>query len=158
MATYRPNVAAILRNPTTGRILIAERVDHKGSWQFPQGGVDKGEDLIGALYREVEEEIGVPATLYDLIACRSDYRYKFPNGRLKRRKWCGQVQTYFLCDFRGKDEDIRLDTAQREFTSFIWINPSEFKLEWVPKFKRPVFRRVFEDFFKIDLVAIHSGR
>lgn len=158
MATYRPNVAAILRDPANGKIFIGERFDHPGSWQFPQGGVDRGEDLISALYREVEEEIGVPATLYDLIACRSDYRYKFPNGRLKRRKWCGQVQTYFLCDFRGKDEDIRLDTAQREFTSFIWINPSEFKLEWVPKFKRPVFRRVFEDFFKIDLVAIHSGR
>ena len=58
MATYRPNVAAILQRPKSGKILIAERLKHPGSWQFPQGGVDPGEDLIGALYREVEEETG----------------------------------------------------------------------------------------------------
>lgn len=149
MATYRSNVAAILRNPNSGRILIGERFYHPGSWQFPQGGVDRGEDLISALYREVEEEIGIGRQLYDLVACRTDYRYKFPNGKLKKGKYCGQTQTYFLCDFKGRDEDIDLQAHEQEFSRYLWIEPSEFTLAWVPRFKRPVFARVFADFFGI---------
>lgn len=149
MATYRPNVAAILRKPKSGRILIGERVSHPGSWQFPQGGVDPGEDLIGALYREVEEEIGVPPCDYKLIACHTNYRYKFPGGHLKKGRYCGQEQTYFLCDYFGKKSDIVLDAHVQEFLQYRWIFPDEFDLAWVPKFKRPVFRRVFHDFFGI---------
>mgnify|MGYP003634826277 FL=1 len=149
MATYRPNVAAILRKPKNGKILIAERADHPGCWQFPQGGVDKGEDLIGALYREVAEEIGVSPDLYRLIACRTDYRYKFPKGHLKKGLFCGQTQTYFLCDYFGKKHNIDLDAHIREFSDFQWIHPEDFNLAWVPGFKRPVFRRVFKDFFGI---------
>lgn len=149
MATYRPNVAAILRMPESGKIFIGERIDHPGSWQFPQGGVDRGEDLLSALWREVEEEIGVPRQLYNLVACRTDYRYKFPKGRLKKRKYCGQTQTYFLCDFLGQDEDINLHSHVQEFSRYLWIDPTEFTLAWVPRFKRPVFTRVFADFFGI---------
>lgn len=149
MATYRSNVAAILRNPDNGKIFIGERVDHPGSWQFPQGGVDRDEDLITALYREVEEEIGVPATLYKLVACRTDYRYKFPKGKLKKGKYCGQTQTYFLCDYLGSDANVNLTAHEQEFSRFLWIDPSEFTLAWVPRFKRPVFARVFRDFFGI---------
>ena len=149
MATYRPNVAAILRDPANGKIFIGERFDHPGSWQFPQGGVDRGEDLITALFREVEEEIGVGKALYELVACRTDYRYKFPNGKLKKGKYCGQTQTYFLCEYRGRDEDINLQAHVQEFSRFLWIAPQEFSLAWVPRFKRPVFARVFRDFFGI---------
>ena len=149
MATYRPNVAVILRKPKNGKILIAERKDHRGCWQFPQGGVDKGEDLIGALYREVAEEIGVGPDLYRIVACRTDYRYKFPNGHLKKGLFCGQTQTYFLCDYHGTKHDIDLKAHVQEFVNFKWIKPEKFDLGGVPKFKRKVFRRVFKDFFGI---------
>jgi putative (di)nucleoside polyphosphate hydrolase len=151
MATYRPNVAAILRKPKSGKILIAERISNKGSWQFPQGGVDKGEDLIGALYREVEEEIGVGPDKYEIAAARTAYRYKFPHGHLKKKRFCGQVQTYFLCDYYGKKNAIDLDAHVREFSQYKWIKPQDFPLEGVPKFKRPVFKRVFKDFFGVKL-------
>tara|TARA_R110002096_G_scaffold425864_1_gene634916 strand:- start:2031 stop:2501 length:471 start_codon:yes stop_codon:yes gene_type:complete len=151
MATYRPNVAAILRKPKNGKILIGHRSDHKGCWQFPQGGVDKGEDLIGALHREVAEEIGVSPDLYQMVACRTDYRYKFPNGHLKKGQFCGQTQSYFLCDYYGKKHNIDLDAHVREFSDYRWIFPEQFDLTWVPKFKQPVFRRVFKDFFGIKL-------
>jgi len=147
MATYRPNVAGILQRPKSGKILIAERIKHPGSWQFPQGGVDPGEDLIAALYREVEEEIGISPNKYSLKACFNDYRYKFPDGHLKKGQYCGQVQTYFLCTYMGKKSEIRLDSHVREFSDYRWIYPNEFDLAWVPKFKREVFRRVFRDFF-----------
>src|SRR6476659_4658659 len=55
---FRPNVAAILLN-IDNEMLVAERAHIRGSWQFPQGGVDPGESLEEALFRELEEEIGV---------------------------------------------------------------------------------------------------
>ena len=150
MATYRPNVAAILQKKN-GKIFVAERLDFSGSWQFPQGGVDKGEDLIGALKREVEEETGINPVTYEIMACRTGYRYKFPGGHLKKGKYCGQDQTYFLCRYYGKKKNIDLAHHTREFSSYRWIYPHEFMLSWVPKFKRPVFKRVIKDFFGIKL-------
>jgi 8-oxo-dGTP pyrophosphatase MutT (NUDIX family) len=38
---YRPNVAAILQREN-GDIFVAERINIKGAWQFPQGGIDEG--------------------------------------------------------------------------------------------------------------------
>lgn len=150
MATYRSNVAAILID-ANGKILVAERIDYRGSWQFPQGGVDKGEDLIGALRREVEEELGLKPWLYQLVACRTGYRYKFPKGRVKKGIYCGQVQTYFLCRYLGTDTDIVLDAHEQEFINVKWIEPKEFQLKWVPSFKRRVFRKVLQDFFRVRL-------
>lgn len=158
MATYRSNVAAILRRPKNGKILIAERASHRGSWQFPQGGVDRKEDLIGALYREVEEEIGVKPESYKIVACRTGYRYKFPGGHLKKNRYCGQNQTYFLCDYFGGKNDIDLKNHVQEFVDYKWIHPENFNLAWVPPFKRPVFRRVFFDFFGLKRLASKSKK
>jgi putative (di)nucleoside polyphosphate hydrolase len=58
MSRFRPNVAAILQRED-GRILVGERADVPGAWQFPQGGVNEGEGSLEALERELEEEIGV---------------------------------------------------------------------------------------------------
>lgn len=150
MSSYRTNVAAILRR-SDGKILVAERINFKHAWQFPQGGVDKGEDLIAAMYREVEEEIGVRPQQLRIVACRTGYRYKFPNEYLKKGKFCGQEQTYFLCDFIGCDADINVKQRPSEFSRWKWIKPKKFKLEWVPNFKHRVFRRVMNDFFGVTL-------
>lgn len=147
---YRPNVAAILKNPD-GLILIAERINVAGAWQFPQGGVDEGESFDVALFRELEEEIGVGASLVKVLEQRGGYRYAFPKGRLKYGFYGGQEQTYFLCDYLGKDSDIRLDAHHQEFRQVKWIEPKNFDLNWVPRFKKAVYRAVFMDFFGIEL-------
>ena len=92
---YRPNVAAILSRPD-GLILIADGPPFKGAWQFPQGGVDDGESMEQALFREVEEEIGVRRDLITIKSLRGGYRYAFPKGRLKYGIYVRQAQTYFL--------------------------------------------------------------
>ncbi len=147
-SSYRPNVAAVLQRED-GKIFVAERVDYRGSWQFPQGGVDAGEDLLAALFREVWEEIGVPMDRYEVAAIRTGYRYKFPGGHLKKGLFCGQEQTYFLCRYLGADDEIDLARHTREFSNYKWIKPEKFKLKWVPKFKRRVFRQVMKDFFGV---------
>lgn len=143
---FRPNVAAILIRKD-GKILIAERTDLKGAWQFPQGGVDKGESALEAVKRELKEEIDVDEDLYKIDKEKGGYRYVFPNGNVKWKIYRGQEQTYFLCRFKGKDSDICLETAHPEFRNFQWIKPVDFDLKWLPKFKRNVYRKVLADFF-----------
>ena len=149
---FRPNVAAILQRPD-GRILIAERLNVAGAWQFPQGGVDQGESLDVALFRELEEEIGVTAALVRVKQQRGGYRYAFPKGRLKYGVYGGQEQTYYLCRYTGTDADIDLKATHQEFASFRWIEPSEFRLDWTPKFKRNVYRQVMRDIFGLELAG-----
>jgi putative (di)nucleoside polyphosphate hydrolase len=143
---FRPNVAAILLN-MDNEMFIAERTHIRGSWQFPQGGVDSGESLEEALFREIEEEIGVKPGKIQVLDRKGGYRYEFPKGRLKYGIYGGQEQVYFLCRFLGHDEDINIDTKHREFGRWRWLRPEKFDLDWVPKFKRDVYRRVLRDFF-----------
>ena len=54
---YRQGVGLCLFN-REGLVLVAERRDRPGAWQMPQGGVQKGEDLVVAALRELKEEVG----------------------------------------------------------------------------------------------------
>lgn len=152
MARYRPSVAAILQKPG-GEILVAERSDVEEAWQFPQGGVDEGEDPVAALKRELGEEVGLAPEHYDVVRSEGGYRYDYPKHYRKKRAYGGQEQTYFLCRFKGTDEDISLVHAdhQREFSRFRWIEPRDFRREWLPDFKSEVYARVMRDFFGVEI-------
>ena len=52
---YRPN-AAIIYQRSDGTVLVCERVKPAGAWQFPQGGIKKGEAPMEAACREGMEE------------------------------------------------------------------------------------------------------
>lgn len=146
---YRPNVAAILQREN-GDIFVAERISIPGAWQFPQGGIDEGEDAETAVFRELEEEIGVKREQLQVLQRRDGYRYAFAKGRLKYGIYGGQEQSYFLCRFLGEDKDFNLAATHQEFAQFKWIKPADFQMEWVPKFKRAVYRQVMLDFFGIE--------
>jgi putative (di)nucleoside polyphosphate hydrolase len=146
---YKPNVAAILRNPR-GRILVCERLGVAGAWQFPQGGIDEGETPEQALFREIWEEIGVTAEDVRIVEKRGPYRYLYGNGRIKRGHH-GKVQLYYLCDYSGPDARINVDTRHPEFQAFRWIAPEDFQLSWLPEMKRDVYQAVFADFFQTGI-------
>jgi putative (di)nucleoside polyphosphate hydrolase len=146
---YRSNVGAILKR-ADGKILIGERSNVAGAWQFPQGGVKKSETAREALVRELKEELSLVPGHYRVIESKWPYRYLFPPGRTKE-SFDGQEQTYFLIEFTGADSNINVTTDEPEFARFRWIEPSEFRIEWVPSFKREVYRKVFSDFFGIVL-------
>jgi len=113
MPRYRANVAALIVNPK-GKILVCERSGQNGAWQFPQGGVDKGESSIEALYREVLEEVGLPPTSYDAVEYIEGYRYDFPESKKRSKGYDGQEQTYYLCVLhKGAPEpDINYDADE----------------------------------------------
>lgn len=57
---YRVAVRALIVN--NNKLLAVKEVDGGDWWAIPGGGVDYGEDLKTCLLREIEEELGVPAT------------------------------------------------------------------------------------------------
>jgi putative (di)nucleoside polyphosphate hydrolase len=148
MPKLKANVAAILRN-SEGKILICERINIPGAWQFPQGGVDDGESLEEALTRELWEEIGIHAGDFRVVEKRGGYTYVFPSGRKKGHD--GKDQTYFLCDFLAGDSVIQVETEHPEFRRWKWIRPADFRREWLPAMKLDVYSRVFRDFFGIAI-------
>lgn len=154
MVRYRPNVAALIVNPA-GNLLICERMTIPGAWQFPQGGVDSGESLEHALHREVWEEVGLSANHYDIVDRRDGYRYLYPkqarNKKVRKHGSHGQEQTYYLCHLKAGAPQVNVNQKPREFRAYRWILPIEFDLDWLPDFKRDVYREVMRDFFGITL-------
>lgn len=151
---YRPNVAALMVN-LAGSLLICERATLRGAWQFPQGGVDAGESLEDALFREVREEVGLDARHYEVTDRRQGYRYLYPEEvrlrKVRKHGNHGQEQTYFLCQLKASAPEVNVNQKPREFRAYRWILPEEFDLDWLPTFKRDVYREVMRDFFKINL-------
>lgn len=153
MAKYRKNVAAILLN-AHGEILICERKGNKNAWQFPQGGVDKGEKLIDALYREVWEEVGLEKSSYSVQKQLGGYKYLYPAKVASRKRHVGQEQTYFLCRLNADSPEVHIADDNPEFQDYDWVLPKEFNIEWVPPFKRKVYCEVMQDFFGVELMPV----
>jgi putative (di)nucleoside polyphosphate hydrolase len=154
MVRYRPNVAIILRR-ADGCILVGERSDVAGAWQFPQGGAAADETPEQALEREVLEELSLLPADYRVVARRGPYRYEFPAGRTKE-DYGGQEQTYFLADFIGEEAQILSQPSTVEFQAVRWVAPADFRLEWVAPMKRAVYAEVLRDFFGVE--AADAGK
>jgi len=144
---YRLNAAGILQR-TDGRILICERLNDPGAWQFAQGGVNPGETMEQALAREMEEELSLLPEDYLVITHKGPYRYLF-DKRKKKKGFDGQQQTYFLTLMTCPETKINVITPHQEFRRARWIQPSEFDIAWLPDFKREVYRAVLRDFFGV---------
>jgi putative (di)nucleoside polyphosphate hydrolase len=147
---YRPNVAAIIRR-NDNKILVGERSDIPGSWQFPQGGIKPRETPEEALERELLEEISLPGESYRIIERKEPYRYLFDQGRTKEG-FHGQEQIYFLVELLPGHQPNH-ETSDPEFRALRWILPPEFNIEWVPPFKREVYRQVLSLFFGVQTLV-----
>jgi putative (di)nucleoside polyphosphate hydrolase len=108
-----------------------------------------------ALSREVREEVGLGINDYDVLERRDGYRYLYPPEvrvkKIRKHGNHGQEQTYFLCKLKPAAPPINVNQTPQEFGAYRWIAPDEFDLDWLPAFKREVYRAVMEDFFGIRL-------
>ena len=123
-----------------GEVLVAERTEPRGSWQFPQGGIDAGESPEEALRREIFEELGLLE--FDVISrAKETVRYEFPSEFASKiaRTYRGQEQVWFHIQCRfGSLPDLSKAT-DKEFVALEWVRVHE-ALNRIVAFKRDAYQ------------------
>jgi 8-oxo-dGTP diphosphatase len=94
-----------------GKILVCQRTRHQTmpmKWEFPGGKIEEGEQPRDALRRELEEELGIAATIGEEVArIRHDYK---GGGAV-------ELRFYVVREYRGELQnrifkDVQWSTAQ----------------------------------------------
>lgn len=143
---YRPNVGVALFN-RRGEVFFGRRVGGFADlhapetyrWQMPQGGVDNGEDIIRAAYRELKEETGVSSARL-LTVTPGWLAYDFPRG-YRKKNWKGQRQKWAAMLFTGQETEIDLEADDcQEFDDWRWG-----ELEEAPSLIVPFKRHVYDE-------------
>lgn len=141
---FRAGVGAVIID-SGGRVLALERSDIPGAWQFPQGGLDAGEELLAAIFREVREETGISRDDLDLIEKYPEpLVYELPEEARSIKTGRGQVQYWFLFRFQGSEGGIDI-AGSDEFSSWQWM-PMNQVLSAVVRFRSHVYRHLAEYF------------
>jgi putative (di)nucleoside polyphosphate hydrolase len=138
---FRPNVGIILLNQKS-QVFWGKRI-RTHSWQFPQGGIDRGETPEQAMFRELHEEVGLQPEHVRIVARTRDWlRYEVPDRYIRRDArghYRGQKQIWFLLQLVGHDWDLNLRaTNHPEFDAWRW-NDYWVPLDMVVEFKRGVY-------------------
>lgn len=162
-AGFRLNVGIILFNEV-GKLLWCRRAGNQRAWQFPQGGIQVGENANTAMYRELNEELGLlPEHVAYVEHTHNWHYYRLPKRfiRHQQKPLCiGQKQKWFLLRFTGPENCITLNHAGKpEFDLWRWVD------YWLPvkeviDFKQDVYRSVLDHFKPIVSAQVghgHSG-
>ncbi len=147
---YRPNVGIIIVN-NDKKVLWARRIG-QDAWQFPQGGIRGNETPEDALFRELNEEIGLKNEHVELLGCTKGWlKYDLPENLIRRNQQplcIGQKQVWFLLRFSGEENNVQLDLSdQPEFDDWRWVD------YWLPlsevvSFKRIVYKKALDELSK----------
>ena len=129
---------------------MGERIDNKGAWQMPQGGVDisKNEGLFNAAKRELFEETGVKNI--ELLSESNHWHYyylpNFLSKKLWKGKFIGQKQKWFAFDFIGNEKEIDLyQNTKPEFCNWQWVDPQRV-CDLIINFKKDTYEKVLNEF------------
>ena len=143
---YRPNVGMILVN--NAKQVFWGRRNGEDSWQFPQGGITHNESVEAALFRELEEELGLTNKQVKIIARTHEWLYYDVPGKYNKNaknNYRGQKQIWFLLDFIGHDYQINLRNSEaQEFDAWCWMDYWSTK-DLVVNFKQDVYEKALTE-------------
>lgn len=123
---YRANVGIVLMG-ASGQLFLGGRSGGRG-WQFPQGGVRQGEASDDALFRELNEEIGLGPDDVEVVGrTRGWLRYRLPSPFVRRESspvCIGQKQRWYLLRLCAPEGRFRFDATDQppEFDRWRWVD------------------------------------
>ncbi|MDQ3732216.1 MAG: Nudix family hydrolase [Pseudomonadota bacterium] len=118
-------VAAAVVNDA-GEVLIARRPKHVhqgDKWEFPGGKIEPGESAVTALRRELLEELGIKAQVFEPLI---QVRYRYPEKAVDLNVW---KVTRYKGECRGC-----------EGQPFAWVAPSKLPQFDFPAANRPILK------------------
>jgi putative (di)nucleoside polyphosphate hydrolase len=144
---FRANVGIVLLGGA-GEVFLGRRAGGRG-WQFPQGGMRVGESLEQAVFRELNEEIGLEPDDVELVGHTARWlRYRLPARYVRRHQQplcIGQKQRWFLLRLRREPMRFEFErTDEPEFDEWRWAGFWE-PVREVIYFKRAVYRRALTE-------------
>lgn len=95
-----------------GKILACQRTRHQSmplKWEFPGGKIEEGEQPRDALRRELDEELGIDATIGDEVV---HMRHEYKNGNVV------ELRFFVVYEFKGEIEN-------RIFRDMQWLERGE---------------------------------
>jgi putative (di)nucleoside polyphosphate hydrolase len=142
--TFRAGVGAVIQR-ADGMVLALKRADDPSAWQFPQGGLEPGEEPLDALFREVHEETGIERAQLTLQSLTPRLlSYELPKEYRSRRTGRGQTLYWFSLCFTGSDEQITLGD-RKEFSAWRWMKMGDL-VSIVSPFRREVYVQLEKHF------------
>ncbi len=144
---FRANVGIVICN-LEGELLWAKRV-RQSAWQFPQGGIREHETLEQALYRELDEEVGLHQDDVKILHQTSDWlHYRLPENFIRRNsepRCIGQKQKWFLLSLECDDSRVELAKSETpEFDDWRWVH-YWYPVDQVIAFKREVYKKALTE-------------
>jgi len=140
--TYRIGVVGVFID-SDGRLLVCERSNRPGAWQFPQGGIDPGESPEQAMLREAEEELG--CNQFEILQQSTELtQYNFPKDADFKiaRQYRGQKHHWFRLRFL-ENSCPNLEKSDGEFCAYKWVDIEE-SLDKVVYWKKDAYRMGLE--------------
>ena len=144
---FRANVGIIVSDDKRA-LLLGGRVGQSG-WQFPQGGILESESPEQAMYRELEEEIGLLPEDVEVLGSTSDWlSYRLPDRYIRRNSsplCIGQKQRWFLLRLLSDEDKLQLDRSELpEFDRWRWVDYWK-PVEDIVFFKRKVYKKALKE-------------
>jgi putative (di)nucleoside polyphosphate hydrolase len=137
---FRAGVGAVILDDS-GQALAFERSRMPGAWQFPQGGIEAGEEPLDAVWREVKEETGLTRRDLRLVAAYPEpLVYELPPATQRRKTGMGQVQYWFFFRMRTPQDRVMVP-PDGEFRQAAWI-PFDEAVGRAVSFRRRVYERL----------------
>ena len=150
-SNYRLNVGLIIVN-NYGKVLICKR-KNSNQWQFPQGGIDKGESPIEAAKREIFEEVGIKPSKIKVLGKIKDWvKYEIPKElakkSFKKKGIVGQKQKWFIFKIKSEACISFVNDPDNEFDDFAWVSYWR-PIALIVSFKKEVYRNVLTELLPI---------
>ncbi len=114
--------------------LILKRKLHWKGWEFPKGGIEKKENIMNTIMREIKEETGQFPLKKTLKKHNYSGKYKYSKKLSDREGFIGQTFSLYSAEIMGQSkrakQKIKIDKL--EHSKYKWVNFEQAlkKLTW----------------------------
>ena len=132
---FRAGIGALLWSPTKDKYLLLRRSKDKdfasGVWECVTGRVDQGESFEDAVYREVQEELGMQVQIEFILGTTHFYRGdEIPENELLGVIYCCSIDDPDSISISAEHSEYRWVAADEAYDFLSAMDPST---QWIRK-------------------------